>query len=129
MRAGGAERGQVTSGGEVRAVSGVGAKGTSRMTLGGGTGLGTHGALRLADLLREAPPPMLAKLNLRCPPLAAPSCVLSDSDYSLVLLTHDMYPAVSLGQQAPAKVLQGRLLNPGQVPAVLLLSQPYRTPP
>jgi hypothetical protein len=46
-------------------VSGAGAQGTSRMTLSGGKGLGPDGAQRLAELLREAPPPMLAALDLR----------------------------------------------------------------
>ena len=51
-------------------VSGAGAKGNSRMKLSGGKGLGPDGAQRLAELLREAPPPMLAALDLRH--LAAP---------------------------------------------------------
>jgi hypothetical protein len=59
-------RGQVTSGGDMLVVSGVGAKGTSRMTLSGGKGLGPDGAQRLADLLCEAPSPMLAEMDLRC---------------------------------------------------------------
>ncbi len=58
-----AER-QVSSGGAVMLVSGVGAKGTSKMALSGGRGLGPKGATRLAGLLREAPP-LLASLNLR----------------------------------------------------------------
>ena len=45
--------GQVSSGGDVRVVSGVGGKGISCMQLSGGTGLGPDGAQRLADLLRE----------------------------------------------------------------------------
>jgi hypothetical protein len=56
---------QVTSGGDMLVVSGVGGKGTSRMTLSGGKGLGPDGAQRLADLLCEAPPPMLAEIDLR----------------------------------------------------------------
>ena len=56
---------QVSSGGDVKVVSGAGAKGTSWMRLSGGTGLGPDGAERLAELLREAPPPMLAALDLR----------------------------------------------------------------
>ncbi len=59
-------QGQVTSGGDMLMVSGVGAKGTSRMTLSGGKGLGPDGAQRLADLICEAPPPMLAEMDLRC---------------------------------------------------------------
>ncbi len=51
--------------GDVRIVSGVGNKGTSYMKLSGGKGLGPSGAKRLAGLLREAPPPLLASLNLR----------------------------------------------------------------
>jgi hypothetical protein len=39
--------------------------GTSYMTLRGGKGLGPEGATRLADLLREARPPLLTALNLR----------------------------------------------------------------
>ena len=46
--------------------SGVGAKGSSRMALSGGKGLGPTGAKRLADLLKESPPPMLTELCLRC---------------------------------------------------------------
>jgi hypothetical protein len=61
-----AARGQVTSGGEVLVVSGVGAKGTSRMTLSGGMGLGSDGAQRLAEVLQKAPPAMLAAMDLRC---------------------------------------------------------------
>ncbi len=56
---------QVSPDGGVAVVSGVGAKGTSRMALSGGRGLGPEGAGRLAGLLREAPPPLLASLNLR----------------------------------------------------------------
>jgi hypothetical protein len=56
----------VTSGGEVLVVSGVGAKGASRMTLSGGKGLGPDGAQRLADVLQKAPPAMLAVMDLRC---------------------------------------------------------------
>jgi len=51
--------------GDVKLVSGVGAKGTSRMTLSGGKGLGPIGALRLAGLLREVPAPLLVGLDLR----------------------------------------------------------------
>jgi hypothetical protein len=61
-----AARGQVTSGGEVWVVSGVGTKGTSRMTLSGGKGLGPDGAQRLADVLQKASPAMLAAMDLRC---------------------------------------------------------------
>ena len=57
----GGMRGQVTSGGAVRVVSGVGAKGTSCMQLSGAHGLGPDGAQRLAALLQE-PPPMLLPL-------------------------------------------------------------------
>ena len=46
-------------------VSGVGAKGTSYITLSGGEGLGPDGAQRLADLLRNASPPLLVSLGLR----------------------------------------------------------------
>ena len=56
---------QVESDGDVRLVSGVGAKGTSYMTLSGGKGLGPDGAHRLAGLLRESPPPLLSSLRLR----------------------------------------------------------------
>jgi hypothetical protein len=55
---------QVWWDGGVRVVSGVGAKGTSRMALSGGCGLGPEEARRLAGLLREAPPMMLASLDL-----------------------------------------------------------------
>ena len=56
----------MNSGGAVEVVSGAGAKGTSRMELSGGKGLGPEGARRLAGLLREAPPPMLKVMDLRC---------------------------------------------------------------
>ena len=56
---------QIGSDGNVRLVSGVGAKGTSNMTLSGGKGLGPDGAQRLAGLLFKAPPPLLSTLNLR----------------------------------------------------------------
>ena len=46
-------------------MSGVGAKGTSHLDLSGGKGLGSIGAQRLADLLREAPPQLLTELDLR----------------------------------------------------------------
>ena len=58
--------GQVGSGGDVAVVSGVGAKGTSSMALSGEKGLGPDGAERLAALLREAAPPMLEAMDLRC---------------------------------------------------------------
>ncbi len=45
--------------------SGVGDKGASHMKLSSGRGLGPEGATRLAGLLREAPPPLLASLDLR----------------------------------------------------------------
>ena len=61
------DAGQVGSDGAVRVVSGAGGEGTSRMALSGGKGLGTEGAQRLAELLREAPPPMLEAMDLRCP--------------------------------------------------------------
>jgi hypothetical protein len=48
-------------------VSGVGAKGTSALWLSGGQGLGPEGAGRLAGLLLEARPPLLASLDLRQP--------------------------------------------------------------
>jgi hypothetical protein len=51
--------------GAVRLVSGVGGKGTSYMELSGGKGLGPDGAQRLAELLREAAPPLLTSLTLR----------------------------------------------------------------
>jgi hypothetical protein len=57
--------GQVSKDGDIRLVSGMGAKGTSRLTLSGGKGLGPIGAKRLADLLREAPAPLLVELDLR----------------------------------------------------------------
>ncbi len=50
----------------MRVTSGLGAKGTSYMTLSGGKGLDSDGAQRLADLLQQAPPHMLALLNIRC---------------------------------------------------------------
>ncbi len=56
---------QVSSRGRVAAVSAAGAKGSSALDLSGGRGLGREGAQRLADLLREAPPPFLASLDLR----------------------------------------------------------------
>ncbi len=46
-------------------VSGMGAKGTSYVTLGSGALLGLDGARRLAGLLRAAPPPLLTLLDLR----------------------------------------------------------------
>ncbi len=46
-------------------MSGVVAKGVSRMTLSGRKGLGPIGAQRLADLLRMAPAPLLVELDLR----------------------------------------------------------------
>ena len=60
--------GQLKPSGDVLVVSGVGAKGASSMRLSGGKGLGPDGAQRLADLLREAPPPMLESMDLRCAP-------------------------------------------------------------
>ncbi len=57
--------GQVSSDGDVRVVSGVGGKGTSKMWLGKGRGLGGEGATRLAETMREAPPMMLEKLDIR----------------------------------------------------------------
>ena len=60
----------------MKLVSGVGAKGISSVALSGGRGLGPEGAARLADLLREAPPPLLASIDLRrisflsCPSLS-----------------------------------------------------------
>ncbi len=57
--------GQVSSTGQVTLVSGVGAKGTSALGLSGGQGLGPEGARRLAGLLLEGPPPLLASLDLR----------------------------------------------------------------
>ena len=58
-------RGQVASNGDVRLVIGEGTKGTSSMTLSDGKGLGPDGATRLADLLLNAPPPLLSSLKLR----------------------------------------------------------------
>ncbi len=58
-----AER-QVSPRGAIKLVSGVGAKGTSKMELSSGRGLGREGATRLAGLLREVPP-LLASLDLR----------------------------------------------------------------
>ena len=55
----------MSSDGEVRVVSGVGGKGTSKMGLGNGRGLGDEGATRLAETMREAPPVMLARLDIR----------------------------------------------------------------
>ncbi len=57
---------QVDPNGDMVVDSGVGAKGSSRMALSGGKGLGPTGAKRLADLLNESPPPMLTELCLRC---------------------------------------------------------------
>ncbi len=57
---------QVSGSGRVAAVSGVGAKGTSALQLAGGRALGPDGARRLAEVLRTAPPPLLASLDLRC---------------------------------------------------------------
>jgi hypothetical protein len=54
------------SSGDVRVTSGVGDMGTSYMTLSGRKGLDSDGAQRLADLLQQAPPRMLASLNIRC---------------------------------------------------------------
>ena len=51
--------------GAVEVVSGVGAKGTSYMSLGFRGGLGPDGAQELADLLREAPPSNLVSLDIR----------------------------------------------------------------
>ncbi len=63
------------SDGHLRLASGTGTNGTSYMTLGGGEYLGLDDARRLADLLREAPPPLLTELDLRCllPPFPLPS--------------------------------------------------------
>ena len=47
-------------------VSGAGAGGTSCVPLSGGAPLGPDGARRLAELVREAPPPLLTSLDLRC---------------------------------------------------------------
>ena len=66
--------GQVTPGGDVEVVSGVGGKGTSQMQLSGGKGLGPDGALRLADLLREVPSQMLESIDLRCLPICQHKC-------------------------------------------------------
>jgi len=60
-----AARLQVGLNGDVIVVSGAGAKGKSYMTLSGGKGLGPDGAQRLAELLQNAPPPLLAELDLR----------------------------------------------------------------
>ena len=57
----------------MKLVSGVGAKRTSTMALSGGKGLGPEGARRLADLLQQAPPPLLASLNLRHMPFLSRS--------------------------------------------------------
>ena len=56
---------QVSRDGDVRLVSGMGAKGTSAMTLSKERGLGCEGATRLADTMREAPPMLLTKLDIR----------------------------------------------------------------
>ena len=56
---------QVYSDGDVRLVSGVGAKGTSYMTLGGGKGLGPDEAQQLARLLQKTQLPLLSTLDLR----------------------------------------------------------------
>ncbi len=49
----------------MKLVSGVGNRGTSKMELGGGKGLGPEGARRLAELLREKQPQFLTSLDLR----------------------------------------------------------------
>ena len=46
-------------------MSGTGEKATSALDVSGGRGVGPEGARQLADLLREAPPPLLASLDLR----------------------------------------------------------------
>ena len=56
---------QVSRDGVVKLVSGVGAKGTITMALSEGRGLGREGATRLAALMREAPPMLLTKLDIR----------------------------------------------------------------
>jgi hypothetical protein len=56
---------QVSPEGELAVESGTGARGTSRVTLSGGKPLGPDGARRLAELLRNAPPPLLVALDLR----------------------------------------------------------------
>jgi hypothetical protein len=58
---------QVSSSGivELKLVSAVGDRGTSKMELSGGKGLGHEGAQRLVELLHVAPPLMLSSLNLR----------------------------------------------------------------
>jgi hypothetical protein len=58
-------------------LSGLGGKGTSRMELSGGKGRGPYHAERLADLLRQSPPPMLAELKLWCLPSNTPVTPLS----------------------------------------------------
>ena len=81
--------GQVRSNGDVEVVSGVGAKGTSRMTLSGGKGLGPDGAQRLADLLREDPPPLLASLELRHLTSSLPHTHAMDVDSHMISVTSD----------------------------------------
>ncbi len=56
---------QVTRDGAVVLVSGLRAEGTSEMALSKRRGLGPEGATRLAETMREAPPMMLAKLDIR----------------------------------------------------------------
>ena len=46
-------------------VCGTGAGGTSCLPLTGGSPLGLEGARQLAELLRNAPPPLLTSLDLR----------------------------------------------------------------
>ncbi len=58
---------QVSSKGLITLVSGVGAKGTSTIQLGGGRGLGPKGATRLADTLQATKPTLLSYLDLRKP--------------------------------------------------------------
>jgi hypothetical protein len=58
-------RPQVSSGGRVVAVSGAGGKGTSILDLNSGRALWPGSALRLAEVLRKAAPPLLSSLDLR----------------------------------------------------------------
>jgi hypothetical protein len=87
---------QVSRDGNVRLVSGVGAKGTSVMALGYRRGLGHEGTTWLAETMREAPPRMLTKLDIR-------QCLLTSSTPESVAppAKPDMHPHSLLAQAIP----------------------------